>query len=373
MSTSYGPGRYDRAYEEDGPRLSARLRALDREPEPRRPSWRWSRPGSVRPEALDTEIFAFEDAVTVVRGARASGERALARRDLPLRGDPPRARASSALAVARRSRARASASRSSAPATTRSPCCCRRSRACRGPARAARDRERRLGARAAPRSSASRSAAPIPSRSSRLPTSTWSLIATRHDSHAALAAGRAARGQGGLAGEAGRPRPRSEVERGARRRARDGRLPGRRLQPPLLPARARGARAPSRRAARRSRSTTASPRGLPRAAPGSSTRRSAAAASSARSATSSTSAASWSGRRRRASSRARWARPAGRRLGGRRSSASPDGSTAALEYLASAARRPAEGALRGLGRGPHGALRELQDHAGERGPRPAHR
>ena len=75
MSTSYGPGRYDRAYEEEG--LDYPLAYV-----------RWTEnrnlqaflalvaAGSVRPEALDTEIFPFEEAVTVyeelARGERRS-------------------------------------------------------------------------------------------------------------------------------------------------------------------------------------------------------------------------------------------------------------------------------------------------------------
>ena len=75
MSTSYGPGRYDRAYEEEG--LDYPLAYV-----------RWTEnrnlqaflalvaAGTVRPEALDTEIFPFEEAVTVyeelARGERRS-------------------------------------------------------------------------------------------------------------------------------------------------------------------------------------------------------------------------------------------------------------------------------------------------------------
>jgi polar amino acid transport system substrate-binding protein len=73
MSTSYGPGRYDRAYEEEG--LDYPLAYV-----------RWTEnrnleaflalvaAGSVRPEALDTEIFPFEEAVTVYEDL-ANGER----------------------------------------------------------------------------------------------------------------------------------------------------------------------------------------------------------------------------------------------------------------------------------------------------------
>ena len=73
MSTSYGPGRYDRAYEEEG--LDYPLAYV-----------RWTEnrnlqaflalvaSGSVRPEALDTAIFPFEEAVTVYEEL-AKGER----------------------------------------------------------------------------------------------------------------------------------------------------------------------------------------------------------------------------------------------------------------------------------------------------------
>jgi predicted dehydrogenase len=73
MSTSYGPGRYDRAYEEEG--LDYPLAYV-----------RWTEnrnleaflalvaAGSVRPEALDTEVFPFEEAVTVYDDL-ANGER----------------------------------------------------------------------------------------------------------------------------------------------------------------------------------------------------------------------------------------------------------------------------------------------------------
>jgi predicted dehydrogenase/threonine dehydrogenase-like Zn-dependent dehydrogenase len=73
MSTSYGPGRYDRAYEEEG--LDYPLAYV-----------RWTEnrnlqaflalvaAGSVRPEALDTAIFPFEEAVTVYEDL-AQGER----------------------------------------------------------------------------------------------------------------------------------------------------------------------------------------------------------------------------------------------------------------------------------------------------------
>ena len=93
----------------------------------------------------------------------------------------------------------------------------------------------------------------------------------------------------------------------------------------------------AKRAARRSRSTTASPRVLPRAAAGSSTPRSGAAASSARSATSSTSARYLVG----APPESVFARRLGRDPQVDDSVVAilgfADGSTASLEYLASAA------------------------------------
>ncbi len=126
MSTSYGPGRYDRAYEEEG--LDYPLAYV-----------RWTEnrnlqaflalvaAGSVRPAALDTEIFPFEESVSVYEEL-APGHATRARRDLPLQRDAVAgARAARGKAVALPA-ARAWASPSSAPATTRSPCCCRRSR-----------------------------------------------------------------------------------------------------------------------------------------------------------------------------------------------------------------------------------------------------
>jgi polar amino acid transport system substrate-binding protein len=77
MSTSYGPGRYDRGYEEVG--LDYPLAYV-----------RWTEnrnlqaflalvaSGSVRPEALDTEIFPFEEAVTVYEDLVRGERRALA-------------------------------------------------------------------------------------------------------------------------------------------------------------------------------------------------------------------------------------------------------------------------------------------------------
>ena len=129
MSMSYGPGRYDRA-------LRGSTASTTRSPTcagPRtatcRPSSRWSRAGSVRPAALDTEIVAVRGRRSGLRGPRAAAtRRSLAAIFRYARGAVARARAARWRAPRRRPRARASASPSSAPATTRRPCCCRRSR-----------------------------------------------------------------------------------------------------------------------------------------------------------------------------------------------------------------------------------------------------
>jgi predicted dehydrogenase/threonine dehydrogenase-like Zn-dependent dehydrogenase len=77
MSTSYGPGRYDRAYEEEG--LDYPLAYV-----------RWTEnrnlqaflslvaAGSVKPETLDAEIFPFEEAVTVYEDLARGERRSLA-------------------------------------------------------------------------------------------------------------------------------------------------------------------------------------------------------------------------------------------------------------------------------------------------------
>ncbi len=77
MSTSYGPGRYDRAYEEEG--LDYPLAYV-----------RWTEnrnlqafialiaSGSVQPEALDTAIFPFEEAVSVYEDLAQGTRRSLA-------------------------------------------------------------------------------------------------------------------------------------------------------------------------------------------------------------------------------------------------------------------------------------------------------
>ena len=77
MSTSYGPGRYDRAYEEEG--LDYPLAYV-----------RWTEnrnlqaflalvaAGSVQPAALDTEIFPFEEAVSVYEDLANGTRRSLA-------------------------------------------------------------------------------------------------------------------------------------------------------------------------------------------------------------------------------------------------------------------------------------------------------
>jgi len=77
MSTSYGPGRYDRAYEEEG--LDYPLAYV-----------RWTEnrnlqaflalvaSGAVRPEALDTEVFPFEEAVSVYEDLAQGTRRTLA-------------------------------------------------------------------------------------------------------------------------------------------------------------------------------------------------------------------------------------------------------------------------------------------------------
>ena len=237
----------------------------------------------------------------------------------------------------------------------------RRRRAARG----ARRGHRRLRAAHAPSASASKPAAPIPTPRSPIPRVRLVFVATRHDIHAELAEARAARRQGRLAREARR----LSLERGRRvvAAARETRrLPRRRLQPPLLAARARHARGARRTGAGRSPSTTAWRPARRRRAPGSWTRTWAAGASSARSATSWTCAA-FSPARRRSTC---LARALGRDPERDDSLVAllgfADGSTATIEYLAQAEPRASQGAHRGFGRRRDRALRELPRDARSR-------
>ena len=284
MSMSYGPGRYDRRYEEIG---------LDYPIEYVR--WTENRnlqaflalaaSGAIDPARLDTQTVDFADAEAAYEDLAAGRRRGLAvifRYAATPSAPRPRARS---LSRAPRSRTARSASRSSARATTRRRCCCPRVARVSGRERAPdRHRHRPVGAPQrrevrlrAVRHRSARRRSPIPSVD-------LVFIATQHDSHARARGGGAARRQGGLAREAGRAR-RGAARVARARRARDRRLPRRRLQPALLAARARDPRRV--RGARRADGDprTRSPPDRRRAAPGSSIPPSAAAGSSARRAT----------------------------------------------------------------------------------------
>ena len=144
MSTSYGPGRYDRAYEEEG--LDYPLAYV-----------RWTEnrnlaaflalvaAGAVKPETLDTGIFPFEEAATVYEELAKGERRSLAAifryAETPARSREQRVAASAAGRARERRRGvrrRRQLREVRAAAGARGPL--------RSPARPARDRERTLGA-----------------------------------------------------------------------------------------------------------------------------------------------------------------------------------------------------------------------------------
>ena len=373
MSMSYGPGRYDRRYEELGldypiayvrwtenRNLQAFLAlaaagAIDPRPPRRRR----------RCDFADAE-GAYEEL--------ARGRAPRARGGLPLR--PTRRAGARTLALARAPRAGAGERRrraSSAPATTPRRCCCRRSRgvpACSARCVVDRDRRRRRGARAEKFGFAAlrhRSGARAsPTRRSTSSSSPRATTATR-----ALAGGGAARGQGGLAREAGRARRGAARVARARRRARPAASSrvgyNRRFSPHARAIReafaARGGPlaihytvaagpTPARHLARRSRAP-------------------AAAASSARPATSSTCAATWSARRRTSV----FARALGRDPESDDSTVLvlgfADGSTATIEYLANASPELPKERFEVSADGRTACLRQLPRDAPARRPQAA--
>ncbi len=195
------------------------------------------------------------------------------------------------------------------------------------------DRHRRLGARAS--RDALRRRARDHGRGEVLesPDVDAVVIATRHDTHAAYAARGAARRQARVRREAAGARRGGLADVEAAHADGGGVLHGR-LQPPLRAAARRAARGARRPRAAGHDATASTPAGC-RARTGRTIRRSAAAASSARAATSSTSAPSSPARRPSAAQRWRSAAaPSPARTTSRRSCASPTARSRPIVYSA---------------------------------------